>query len=130
MIGLHVKNDTKNICKNKIWSFFSVLVLYSSVIYRPIALFNVYCGFQKYQNKSNQKIYVGANLAVTIFYFCYGHTWHLSEKRRNFSLNNYFLPALKQYLYMGAVTWEFGKDTSLLNIQKEIDNFSQKFLKN
>ena len=31
---------------------------------------------------------------------------------------------------MGAVTWEFGKDTSLLNIQKEIDNFSQKFLKN
>ena len=30
------------------------------------------CGFQKYQNRFNQKIYIGKNLAGTIVYFFYG----------------------------------------------------------
>ena len=64
MIDLLVKNEAKNICKDKIWSFFNVLALASVIS----------CRFKKHQNKFNQKIYVGKNLAVTIVYSCYdGH---------------------------------------------------------
>ena len=52
--------------------FFRFLA-FSSVICRPINLFNASRRFQKHQNKFNQKIYLGKNLAVTVIYFYYGH---------------------------------------------------------
>ena len=66
-IGLLVKNKVEYIYKDKIWSFFCDLTL-SSVICQPIHSFNDSCGFQMYQNRFNQKFFLGKNLAVTIVY--------------------------------------------------------------
>ena len=71
MIGFLVKNEAKNIYKDKICLFFNVLAL-PSVICWPIPLFNASCGFQKYQNGFNQNTYVEKSLAVK--HFCYEHT--------------------------------------------------------
>ena len=40
-----VKNEAKDLCKDKIWSFFVFLAL-SSVICRPVHLFNTSCGLK------------------------------------------------------------------------------------
>ena len=45
-----------------------------SYICQPIDLFNASWGFQKYQDRFNQKIYSGKNLAVAVVYFCNGHS--------------------------------------------------------
>ena len=70
---------------------------------RPIPLFNASFGFEKHQKRFNQEIYAGKYLAVTIVYFCYGHTRHLSKKRKNLPLNNHLLQPLKLCLYGGSV---------------------------
>ena len=44
-IGPFVKSEAKDLCKNKIWSFFVFLAL-SSVIYRPVHLFNTSYGLK------------------------------------------------------------------------------------
>ena len=75
MIGLIVKNEAENICKDKIWPFFNVLAL-SLLPY------------------VDQFLYL-MPLSVTIVYVCYGHTSHLSKKRKNISLNNNFLSPTK-----------------------------------
>ena len=41
-----VKNDAKDLCKDKIWSFFVFLAL-SSVICRPVHFFNTSCGLNE-----------------------------------------------------------------------------------
>ena len=76
--------------QDRIWSFFCVLPL-SSVIYQPIHLFSA-----SYQNRFNQKIYLGKNLEVTIVHSCYGST--SLKRERILSRNNHFLPLLK-YIY-------------------------------
>ena len=56
-LGLLVKKEAGNICKDNNWSsFLCVLALYS-VFCQPIHLFYAFCGFQKYQKVFNQKIY-------------------------------------------------------------------------
>ena len=64
----------KSYAKIRFGQFLFVLT-FSSVISRPIHLFNNSCGFQKYLSKKGliKKNYLGKNLAVTVFYFCYGH---------------------------------------------------------
>ena len=59
--------------KTRFGHFLCVLTL-SSVIRRPIHLFNASCWFQKYLSKKfNQKFYLGENMVATVDYFCYGH---------------------------------------------------------
>ena len=60
MIGLLVKSEAKKYAKIRLAIFFYVLTLYS-VIYWSVPLFNASCGFQKYQNRINQKIYAGTH---------------------------------------------------------------------
>ena len=64
----------KDLCKDKIWSFFvfwlSLLLYVDQFIYLMLLMdFKSSC-----QKKSIQKIYLGKNLEVAVFYFCYGHT--------------------------------------------------------
>ena len=56
-LGLLVKKETENICKDNIWSSFLRVFALSSVICRPIHLFYASIGFQKYQKIFNQNIY-------------------------------------------------------------------------
>ena len=56
-LGLVVKKEVENICKDNIWSSFLCILALSSVICPPIYLFYASCGFQKYQTIFNQKIY-------------------------------------------------------------------------
>ena len=56
-LGLLVKKEAKNICKDNIWLFFVCVLALSSVICRPIHLCYASCGFQKYQKMSDQKMY-------------------------------------------------------------------------
>ena len=62
-IGLFVRNEAEDLCKDKIWSFFVFLAL-SSVICLPVHLFNTFCGL-----KVKLKIYLGKNLAEQLFIF-------------------------------------------------------------
>ena len=47
-LGLLVKQEAENICKDNIWSSFLCVLALSSVICQPIHLFYASCGFQKY----------------------------------------------------------------------------------
>ena len=92
-LGLLVEKEAESICKDNIWSsFFSVLAL-SSVICRPIHLFYVSVGFQKYQKIFNQKIYprerYDSNICFVLLWTC------LYKKANHLSLNNHFVPLLK-----------------------------------
>ena len=60
---------------------YSVCALdFSSVICRPVSLFNTSCRFQKYQKRFTQKVYFWENLALTIICFCCGHSSLKGEK--------------------------------------------------
>ena len=63
MIDSLVKNETKAYAKIRFSHFFNVLALTSTICW-PIPLFDASFGFQKYQNRFNQKIFVEKNLAV------------------------------------------------------------------
>ena len=52
-LGLLVKKEAENICKDNIWSSFFCVLTLSSVICWPIYLFYASCGFQKYQKMFN-----------------------------------------------------------------------------
>ena len=56
-LGLLVRKEAENICKDNIWSSFLRVLALSSVICRPNHLFYASVGFQKYQKIFNQKIY-------------------------------------------------------------------------
>ena len=47
-LGLLVKQEAENICKDNIWSSLLCVWALSPVICRPIHLFYASCGFQKY----------------------------------------------------------------------------------
>ena len=72
----------------------------------------------------NQKIYLGKNLAEQLFFLLWTRP---PKKRKNISLNGHFLPLPKLHSSHRNIE----KVTRLSNVQKIIDNFSQKhFLKN
>ena len=56
-LGLLVKKEAENICKDNIWSSFLCVLVLFSVICQPIHLFYASCGFKKYQKMFNQNIY-------------------------------------------------------------------------
>ena len=92
-LGLLVKKDAENICKDNIWSSFLCVLALSSVICWPIHLFYASCGFQKYQKMFNQKIYprerCDNNKCFVLLWMC------LCKKANHLSLNNHFMPLLK-----------------------------------
>ena len=54
---------------------YSVCALdFSSVICRPVSLFNTSCRFQKYQKWFTQKVCFGEKLALAMIYFSCGHS--------------------------------------------------------
>ena len=56
-LGLLVKKEAENICKDNIWPSLLCVLALSSVICQPIHLCHASCGFQKYQKMFNQNIY-------------------------------------------------------------------------
>ena len=56
-LGLLVKKEAENVCKENFWSFFWCVFALSYVICRTIYLFHASCGFQMYQKMLNQKTY-------------------------------------------------------------------------
>ena len=92
-LGLLVKKEAENICKDNIWSSFLCVLALSSVICRPIHLCYASCGFQKYQKMFNQKIYprerCDNNKCFVLLWTC------LYKKANHLSLNNHFVPLLK-----------------------------------
>ena len=70
-LGLLVKKEAENICKDNIWSSFLCVLAHSSVICRPNHLFYASVGFQKYQKIFNQKIYPRERCDSVLS--CYGH---------------------------------------------------------
>ena len=92
-LGLLVKKEAENICKDNIWSSFLCVLALSSVICRPIHLFNASCGFQKYQKMFNQKIYprerCDNNKCFVLLWPC------LYKKANHLPPNNHFVPLLK-----------------------------------
>ena len=92
-LGLLVKKEAENICKDNIWSSFLRVLALSSVICRPNHLFYASVGFQKYQKIFNQKIYprerCDSNKCFVLLWTC------LYKKANHLSLNNHFVPLLK-----------------------------------
>ena len=92
-LGLLVKKEAENICKDNIWSSFLRVLALSSVICRPIHLFYVSVGFQKYQKIFIQKIYsrerCDSNKCFVLLWTC------LYKKAIHLSLNNHVVPLLK-----------------------------------
>ena len=56
-LGLLVKKEAENVCKENFWSSFLCVFALPYVICRTIYLFHASCGFQLYQKMLNQKIY-------------------------------------------------------------------------
>ena len=92
-LGLLVKKEAENICKDNIWSSFLRVLALLSMICRPIHLFYASAGFQKYQKIFNQKIYprerCDSNKCFVLLWTC------LYKKANHLSLNNHFVPLLK-----------------------------------
>ena len=129
-LGLLVKKDAENICKDNIWSSFLCVLALSSVICWPIHLFYASCGFQKYQKMFNQKIYprerCDSNKCFVLVWTC------LYKKANHRSLNNHFVPLLK-LLMSTENKWKHGhreKVGSLSKVQKKVDNFFLKEFRN
>ena len=75
-VGLLVRKEAENICKDNIWSSFLHALVLSSVICRRNHLFYASVGFQNYQKTFNQKIYPRERCdTVTNVLSCYGHTF-------------------------------------------------------
>ena len=92
-LGLLVKKEAENICKDNIWSSFLCVLALSSVICRPIHLCYASCGFQKYQKMFNQKIYPRERCDNSK---CFALLWTcLYKKANHLSLNNHFVSLLK-----------------------------------
>ena len=92
-LGLLVKKEAENICKDNIWSSFLRVLALSSVICRPIHLFYASVGFQKYQKIFNQKIYprerCDSNKCFVLLWTClYKKANHLSLNSRAISRNS------------------------------------------
>ena len=69
-LGLLVKKEAENICKDNIWSSLLCVLALSSVICQPIHLCYASCGFQRYQ-KCLIKIFIqGKDVTVTNALFC------------------------------------------------------------
>ena len=92
-LGLLVKKEAENICKDSTWLTFLCVLALSSVICWPIHLFYASCGFKKYQKMFNQKIYprerCSNNKCFVLLWTC------LYKKANHLSLNNHFVPLLK-----------------------------------
>ena len=124
-LGVLVKKETENICKDNIWSSFLCVLVLSSVICRPIDLFYASCGFQKYQKMFNQKIYprerCDNNKCFVLLWTC------LYKKANHLSLNNHFVPLLKLSMSTeNKLKWHREKVGSLSKVQKKMDNFFSK----
>ena len=92
-LGLLVKKEAENICKDNIWSSFLRVLALSSVICRPNHLFYASVGFQKYQKIFNQKIYprerCDSNKCFVLLWTClYKKANHLSLNSRAISRNS------------------------------------------
>ena len=88
-LGLLVKKEAENICKYNIWSPFLCVLALSSVICQPIHLFYASCGFQKWQKKFNQNIYLRERSDSNNFFFFLLRTYLL--KKTNYLLQvNFF----------------------------------------
>ena len=96
-LGLLVRREAENICKENIWSSFLRVLALSSVICRPNHLFYASVGFQKYQKIFNQKIYprerCDSNKCFVLLWTC------LYKKANHLSLNNHFVPLLKLLMF-------------------------------
>ena len=92
-LGLLVKKEAENICKDNIWSSFLRVLALSSVICRPNHLFYASVGFQKYQKIFNQKIYPRERCDSNK---CFVLLCHVSKKSKSsFTQYNHFVPLLK-----------------------------------
>ena len=92
-IGLLVKNEAGNTCKETIWQSSLRVLAFSSVIWWLIHLFYDSFGFQKYQKIFNQKIYprerCDSNKCFVLLWTC------LYKKANHLSLNIHFMSLLK-----------------------------------
>ena len=70
-LGLLVRKEAENICKDNIWSSFLRVLALSSVICRPNHLFYASVGFQKYKKIFHQKIYPRERCGSVLS--CYGN---------------------------------------------------------
>ena len=92
-LGLLVKKEAENICKDNNCSSFLRVSALSSVICLPNHLFYVSAGFQKYQKIFNQKNCprerCDSNKCFVLLWTC------LHRKANHLSLNNHFVSLLK-----------------------------------
>ena len=89
-LGLLVKKDAENICKDNIRSSFLRFLALSFVICRPIHLFYASVGFQKiFNQKINSRKRCDSKNCFVLLWTC------LYQKANHLSLNNPFVPLLK-----------------------------------
>ena len=92
-LGLLVRQETENICKDNIWSSFLRVLDLCSEICRPNHLFYASVRFQKNQKIFNQKIYsrkrCDSDKCFVLLWTC------LYKKVNHLSLNNHYVPLLK-----------------------------------
>ena len=95
-LGVLVKKETENICKDNVWSSFLRVLALSSMICRPINLFYASLGFQNYQKIFNEKIYprerCDSNKCFVLLWTC------LYKKANHVLLNNHFVSLLKLFM--------------------------------
>ena len=72
-LGLLVKKEAENICKDNIWSSFLRVLALSSVICRPNHLFYALLGFKNIRKSLIKKFIQGKDVTVTNVLSCYGH---------------------------------------------------------
>ena len=91
-LGLLLKKEAENICKDNIGSCFLCILALSSVICRPIHLFYASVEFQKYQKIFNQKMYPRercySNKCFVLLWTC---LYKKANKANHFSLYNHFM---------------------------------------
>ena len=72
-LGILVRKEAENICKDNIWSSFLRVLALSSVICRPNHLFYALLGFKNIRKSLIKKFIQGKDVTVTNVLSCYGH---------------------------------------------------------
>ena len=72
-LGLLLRKEAENICKDNIWSSFLSVLALSSVICRPNNLFYALLGFKNIRKSLIKKFIQGKDVTVTNVLSCYGH---------------------------------------------------------
>ena len=128
-LGLLVKKQAENLCKDNTWSSFFCVLALSFVIYRPTHLFYVSYRFQKHQKMFNENSYrrerCNSNKCFVLLWTC------LYKKTNHLSLNDHVVPLLNLLMSTENKQWHREKVGGFSRAQMKMEFFfSERIKKN